>query len=187
MRRRHESELAAATGELPPRIPSSRRSARLETAASEQASLEEQLAAAHAGPPNRRTETRRDGDGEDTRARADGASRRARARTEPRPTPPAALRLARGATPRHHTSSQALKEKIAAAGGLGNSGASEDELESLREQVAYGEALAADLAWQVDELRTAGDVAENALALRAAEVELLTLALREMGEGAGAR
>ncbi len=175
---RHESELAAANGEIAvanAELAAAR--AQLETAASEYASLEEQLAGALAGAHGATN-----GDGENTERELmelRGALERAQNRARLHRQHSASLEEQLHDTNHELTS---LQEKIAAAGGLGGSGASEDELESLREQVAYGEALAADLAWQLDELRTAGDVAENALALRAAEVELLTLALRELGE-----
>ena len=79
-----------------------------------------------------------------------------------------------------------LREQVAAADGLGSDSgaATEDELETLRGQVAYHEALAADLEWQLDEARATEEVAETALAIRAAEVELLAVALREQISGA---
>jgi chromosome segregation ATPase len=72
-----------------------------------------------------------------------------------------------------------LRRQVAAVTSTGEV-APVEEVEALREQVAYGEAVAADLEWQLDEARVTEEAAEAALELRAAEIELLAFALREL-------
>jgi chromosome segregation ATPase len=77
-----------------------------------------------------------------------------------------------------------LRRQVAAVTSTGEA-APVEEVEALREQVAYGEAVAADLEWQLDEARVTEEAAAAALELRAAEVELLAFALRELSAPAG--
>jgi chromosome segregation ATPase len=76
-----------------------------------------------------------------------------------------------------------LRQQIAVISSSSDEAASVGEVESLREQVAYGQALASDLEWQLEEARATEEAADAALAIRAAEVELLAMALRERGSG----
>ena len=81
-----------------------------------------------------------------------------------------------------------LRGQFAAGGSLGGraGSVSESELENLREQVAYGEALAADLEWQLEEARANEEAAQAGLAMRIAEVELLSVTLRDLHRPADA-